>query len=132
MRAVRLPEAHAHLPGVGRPHVGVDTHPADDFACGAADVDVLALVAALRETFDDGRFPAARRELMSECGSADACAGDDGVGSQVSCEIRALVVVMKSSMRSTTSVGASTWAKWPTSGSTSRRQSGRASSAAYA
>ncbi len=55
-----------------------------------------------------------------------------GVGGHVSCDTRALVAAMKSSMRSTTSVGASTWAKCPTPGSTSRRQSGRASNAAYA
>ena len=84
LRAVRLHEAHALFAGIGRTHVVVDAHPADDLAGGTAYVDVLALVATLRETLDDGGFPAARGELMSQRRSTDAGTGDDSVRSQVS------------------------------------------------
>ena len=72
-------KTHTDLGGVGRPHLGVDTHPADDFARSAADVDVLPCVSPLVESLDDGGAPAARRELMGHGGTADTGAGDDSV-----------------------------------------------------
>jgi hypothetical protein len=78
-RAVLPDEPHAHLGGVGRADVGEDSHPIGHFSRGAADVDVLALVAALRVALEDRRPPAAGGELMSEGGAGDTGAGDDGV-----------------------------------------------------
>src|SRR6185312_6208629 len=110
-RTVGPHETRAHLPCVGGADVVVDTHPSDDIAGGSADIHVLAIVATRREALYDGGRPAARRELMSQRGSADACTGNDCVATHASRVTDALVATMKSSIRSTTREGASTCAK---------------------
>src|SRR5271156_1780989 len=62
------------------PNVVVNAHPPDDLASGAAYVDVVTLVAALWESLHDRGLPTTRGELMGECGSGNAGAGDQRVG----------------------------------------------------
>ena len=75
-RAVGVDESHADLGGVGGADLVFDTHSTGDLARRAAHVDVVSLVAALREPLDDRGLPAPRGELMGERGPGDTGTGD--------------------------------------------------------
>lgn len=73
-------ELGARLAGVRGADVVLDAHPAGDLVAGAADVDVLAVVAQLAESFDDGRPPPRGVEQVGQGGPGDARSGDQSGG----------------------------------------------------
>ena len=68
--AVGVDELGARLAGGRGPDGVLDAHAAGDLAAGAADVDVLPVVAELVEAFDDGGLPSPGVEPVGQCGPA--------------------------------------------------------------